>query len=108
MKAVGWLMGVNGATTRHATHREFNRLQPDREKTVAKMTDQTEPDDAADLPADLTKVALVQMYAILTKIRRMAGKKLSNAMHEDMQQLGATLDSLINSDTPRDTSHTKQ
>ena len=72
------------------------------------MIDQTEPDDAAELPADLTKVALVQMYAILTKIRRMAGKKLSNAMEEDMHQLGATLESLINNDTTGDTSHTKQ
>jgi hypothetical protein len=50
-------------------------------------------------PVDLTKVALVQIYSVLTTIRQSAGKDVSQAIAEDMDRLGETLASLLESDT---------
>lgn len=50
-------------------------------------------------PVDLTKVALVQIYSVLTTIRQIAGKDISQAIAEDMDRLGETLASLLEADT---------
>ena len=52
----------------------------------------------SDQPVDLTKVALVQIYSVLTTIRQMSGHGLSKAIADDMDKLGATLDSLLDAE----------